>query len=385
MKRTLLTASMMSIILLSSCNKSLSITDRGISHETKFGGVYIDMTIEDFNNLGFSFGDSLEVTYSNGYTLSDLPYYNGYYVDSLSPLMVGYPGYPFIKTCFNNGPDMWEVGDLKEDDKVSITLKEKGKYLAIQEAMDIHYTDEQGDMPDEVFANFRKVETSALKDGILYRSASPVDNQHNRAPITDRLIKDKVNAIINLSDNDDEVKEHIAKEDFNSPYFLSVYEKNNVIALAMNTRFQSSLNEVEEEVPSLFTGFKDEAFSAKLIRGLEFMVSREGPYLVHCVEGKDRTGFVCMVLEALAGSSYQEMIDDYMITYDNYYGINLESDPSKYNIIKTKNIDLMLSTVIGDPSVDIKTADYERYTTDYLLEKGMSRDNIDSLKSILKK
>lgn len=45
----------------------------------------------------------------------------------------------------------------------------------------------------------------------------------------------------------------------------------------------------------------------------------------------------------------------------------------------------MLSTVIGDPSVDVKTADYERYTTDYLLEKGMSQDNIDSLKSLFKK
>ena len=35
------------------------------------------MTIDDFNNYGFKFGDSVDVKFSNGYELLDLPYYNG--------------------------------------------------------------------------------------------------------------------------------------------------------------------------------------------------------------------------------------------------------------------------------------------------------------------
>jgi len=61
-------------------------------HEPKFGGSYLDITIEEFNNLGFEYGDSVDVTFSNGYKLSDIPYYNGYYTKTNEPLVVAYPG-----------------------------------------------------------------------------------------------------------------------------------------------------------------------------------------------------------------------------------------------------------------------------------------------------
>lgn len=33
----------------------------------KFGGPYINITIDDFNALGFSYGDSVDISFSNGY------------------------------------------------------------------------------------------------------------------------------------------------------------------------------------------------------------------------------------------------------------------------------------------------------------------------------
>ena len=83
-----------------------ALTDCVIEHETEFGGVYILMTIDDFNAMGFAYGDSVDVTFSNGYTLTDLPYYNGYYTGTGVPLLVAYPGYPYIKACINNGDDL---------------------------------------------------------------------------------------------------------------------------------------------------------------------------------------------------------------------------------------------------------------------------------------
>ena len=40
-----------------------------IIHEEEFGGVYITRTIDEFNSLGFNYGDSVDVIFSNGYKL----------------------------------------------------------------------------------------------------------------------------------------------------------------------------------------------------------------------------------------------------------------------------------------------------------------------------
>ena len=363
-------------VLVACKNAAPQLNDRAVSHEEKFGGIYVEIAIDDFNALGFAFGDSLTVTFSNGYVLDDLPYYSGYYTDTGEPLLVGYPGYPYVRAGINNGDDLWNIAGLTTSDTATIKLKQRAKYLDVQQAMDIHYTDEQGEIPDIVFANFRAVNSvAALKENVLYRSASPVDNSHNRAHVVDGLISGKVNTIVNLSDDDAEIAAHIAKDDFDSPYFLSVYEGGGVIALSM------SMNYKEERVD----GSDKQIFSDKLVAGLRFMLDREGPYLVHCVEGKDRTGFVCMVVEALVGATYDEMVADYMITYDNYYGINLRDEPSKYSLIKQKNIDEILRTIIGEEDVAIETADYASRCEAYLISKGMTRQEVVALREKLAK
>lgn len=376
--------------VLFGCNKQKqnaspkALENCSIQYDEEFGGMYVKITIDDFNALGYAFGDSLLVKFSNGYTLDDLPYYNGYYVGIDEPLLVGYPGYPYIKLGLNNGPDLWEIAGVDENTTATITLKEKGKYLNVQEAMDIHYTDVQGDIPDEVFANFRNVQVGNLKEGVFFRGASPVDNQHNRAPIASGLLEDAgVNFDVDLSDNDDKMAAHVEKiraGQYDSQYFLSLYDADNVIWLAMNMNFKSGNYSDTDDMLLLL---QTEGFAQKLARGLEAMATHEGPYYVHCVEGKDRTGYFCMVIEALAGATYQEIVDDYMLTYDNYYGINLQSDPSKYAVIKEKNIDVFLSWLVSFDKTEpqnIKTADLEKCAEKYLKAIGMSEESIGLLK-----
>ncbi|MBR6260640.1 MAG: hypothetical protein IKR24_03890, partial [Erysipelotrichaceae bacterium] len=90
-----------------------SIADYPIEHEMEYGGVYIKIAIDDFNALGFSFGDSIDLTFDNGRKLEDIPYYNGYYVDAGEPLLIGYPGYEYIKATINYGQDLWDEFSLK--------------------------------------------------------------------------------------------------------------------------------------------------------------------------------------------------------------------------------------------------------------------------------
>jgi protein tyrosine/serine phosphatase len=347
----------------------LAAKDLGVIHEPEFGGVYITMTIDDFNALGFKYGDSVKVEFSNGYVMEDLPYYNGYYVDAGEPLLVAYPGYDYIKAALNYGDDLWDIAALSESDTATVTLVSHGTYLDVQEARDIHYFDEREKYDtDEIFANFRNVQAGDLKENVLYRSASPCDNQHNRAHYVDRLIEAAgVNCILNLSDNEGKIEGYIAAEDFDSPYFMSLYQAGKVLLLSMNMNYNS------------------DEFKQKLAAGLTQMAGMEGPYLVHCTEGKDRTGFVCILLEAFAGASYEEIVADYMLTYDNYYKITEASDPAKYSTIKEKNVDAMLKSILGDPAADLAAADLAAGAESYLLNAGMAEADVAALHGRLEK
>jgi hypothetical protein len=348
-------------------------------HETEFGGVYIKIPIDEFNKLGFEFGDSVDVEFSSGYKLEDIPYYNGYYVDPGQILLIGYPGYDYIKAAINYGEDLWDEAKLQismgnsptlfqqvkldEHSTASIRLREKGKYRDIQEARDISYTDLRKDYPSDVaFANFRNIVMGQIGKGKVYRSASPCDNQHKRAPYVDVLIKEAaVNYILDLADNDVKIEKYLQAEDFASEYFRTLYEEGRVYPLALSMNYMG------------------EDFAIKVADGFIAMSKAEGPYLIHCTEGKDRTGFVCMMLEALAKADYQQIADDYMLTYDNYYKINEVKDPARYRVILEKNLDAMIRYVVGDESVDFRNCDLSIYARAYLLKAGMEEEQIDTL------
>ena len=126
--------------------------------------------------------------------------------------------------------------------------------------------------------------------------------------------------------------------------------------------------------------FGSEEFRSKIADGLIGMSEKDGPYLIHCTEGKDRTGFVCMLIEALAGATYDEIVEDYMITYDNYYKITEETDPERYTVIIENVLDPMISAMTG-AGVDPKSADLASYAEDYLRAAGMNDGQIAALMS----
>ena len=340
------------------------LTGAAVLHEHEFGGICIDISIDGFNALGFEFGDSVDIAFSNGYVMTDIPYYNGYYTLVGDPLLVGYPGSEHIKAAINSGNDLWDVAGLEEGATADITLNEKGKYLNVQEARDLVYEDDRAAYDsDEEFANFRCVSLGQMKEDTFYRSASPCDNIHNRRDYVDALMEEAgVHYVVDLADDADKLSQDVSEPDFDCPYYMNLYENGLVIPLALNMNFSS------------------EEFKEKTLKGILAMSENEGPYLVHCTEGKDRTGFFCMLVEALAGASYQEIVDDYMITYDNYYGISESSDPEKYDILVQNLLDPMIESIVGDDSVDITTADLSSYAEDYLRACGMQEEQMEAFR-----
>lgn len=425
-KNMLFCAIMLSFVFLLSmftvgCDKNPTVESKielsacGLIHEPEFGGIYIKSTIDDFNALGFKYGDSVKITFSNGYEMTDIPYYNGYYTKTGEPLLIAYPGYDYIKAAINNGDDLWDVAGLIEteengllsqqkiedgwaianerglgtsvsernclwnssgvsnDTTATITLYERGKYLNIQDARDIHYLDDRTLYPsDEVFANFRSLKGGRLKDNFLYRSASPCDNQHGRASYVDDLMeRAEIKHIINLADSDAKIQGYMVKEDFNSDYFATLYNKDD-------------MDNDKVEPLALNMNFSSEYFKGQTILALKMIAAKDGPFLIHCTEGKDRTGFMCLLLEALAGATYYEIVEDYMMTYFNYYAITKAFDEQRYTTIVNSVLNPMIETIVGQNINLNSNTVIEEYATAYIKQNGAMTDGeVVALKSAI--
>ena len=361
-------------------NNGVKLENCSIHRDDEFGGAYIDISIADFNNLGFKFGDSLDLSFSNNIKYNDIGYYSGYYVPAGQELVVGYPGYDYIKFCINYGDDVYTMNKFDKDTKVTITINKAGKYLDVEETLSISYSDDINEYDSkEQFANFRMMKAGNLKEGILYRGASPIDNRRNRASTVDSLLKEN-NIKYDIDLADAYVLGGFAAFDQVPVDYTPSLQGNFVIG----EYFQTLLDANKAIFLGMGAAYKSEDFSNKLKTTLLAILNNDGPYYIHCLEGKDRTGYVCMVIEALLGASYEELIDDYFITYHNYYGI--EKGSNKYEVIKSLHIDEMIRYVFGfDENTNLLAANYHTKVNAYLLSIGLTQDQIDAIQVKLSK
>ena len=220
---------------------------------------------------------------------------------------------------------------------------------------------------DYIFANFREVTGGNLKENILYRGSSPADNIYNRASTCDLLLeKAGISLVLDLADDEEKFEKHMLSDDFDSPYLMSLYDSENVILVGLSARY------------------RNEDYAEELVEALNQMTEYEGPYYVHCTLGFDRTGFVCILLESIAGSSYDEIEKDYMLSYADFYNVTKESDPAKYEAIKEAKFEDIVFWLydIADES-EISGVDLEECAKDYLMDGGMSEEEYQKLKKTL--
>ncbi len=338
-----------------------------ISQDEKYDAVFLNISIEEFLDAGFKFGDSCDIVFSNGLSFEDIPFYNGYYVRTGQPLIVGYPGYKYIAvTCNNQG--LWNKSGLKDGDSAMVTVREEGKYIDIQETLSQTYSNDRSEYSDDIaFANFRALSGGTIKKDFIFRGASPVDDAKNRAIYANALLKEnEISFILDLADSVEDIEGYFYEEGFASEYAKNLYEAGQVATLDMSSNYGS------------------DAFKQKLAAGLSQMLNSKGKIYIHCLEGKDRTGFVCMLLEALAGASYDEMLSDYMKTYDNYYHVTMQDTPKKYNAIVDLYFNAFASYLHGTEDLDVlKTASYTEDAEKYLLDAGMTQQEIEELKKLI--
>ena len=331
----------------------------------KYGHAVLDITTADFADGGYEFGDIVCVRFDS--YEADMPFFDGYYSNPGTVMLRGMSPEENIAVCINYGDFSAETG-IAPGDIVEITMAEKAGMLALQELCSLKYGNDRADYSDDVtFANFRAVTIGRIGNGKLYRTASPINNQHGRASYANDLIASvDVATVLNLADSIEDIEAYCEAEDFDSEYYRDLYEAGNVMALDLTANF-----------------FSDK-FAHSIADGLSFLAHSAPPYCVHCLEGKDRAGFTVMLLAALMGAELEEIIDDYMLSFYNYYGIDQETEPERYEAVLNNNLLAMLYHVTGVKTYEeLAQADLESAATEYLLDAGMTGDDILTLKNNL--
>ena len=356
------------------------VTIGGLTNDiwmTKYGNVYTDCEAKNFVDvLGLTWGDLVTVKFLNQeLTLPVVPTYS--YVDSGKPAIIlgktengaptGYVSLAInmgnfaqtygiaIKGTDENGNWYWTACDgVQFPIQVAFQLAEKAGYMAEYLLHDLNRTNNREDyahLTDAAFANARNVLTGGMGEGRLFRSSSPINPELGRNTYADAAIKAAgVTVIMNLADS--------AEDAAGYPGFAeSYYAGQKVIYLNLGVDFAA------------------EDFKTGLAEGLRFFAENEGVYLVHCTEGKDRAGFVTALLECLMGATYEEVVADYMVTYSNYYGVELGTE--KYDAIANSNIIKSLQNAFGVQ--DLKRADLAAEAKEYVASLGLTDAEIASL------
>ena len=362
--------------------KSSSSTDELVSVSTTivedtleifaFGGVKLDVVADSFLTK-FDYGDVVTVMIA-GYDTLDVPVVAGYgYVFPGEFFLYVSEGLNYIKLEARYGQMAEIVGlgrDLKFPIDVVVQMKEKGGYVDHLEnlkSLSFAYSPESyPDLSIEEFANFRMVRTTGMGESVLYRSSSPIDPAIYRNAIADSLAAlAGVKTFLNLADDKRYAEEY-------NGFAESYYATQNVVYLTVDPTFANTL------------------FKEGLVKGLRYMIEHDGPYLVHCTYGMDRTGFTIAVLEALMGATADEIKADYATTHKNFYNVV----DGKHVALTAKQVELLQAIIVRLMQNSFKTAgvdisDFEHAglsaaTEKYLLALGMEKSEIEALKSRLK-
>ena len=334
-----------------------------ITSYNDFGAAFLDITEADMTQAGFTLGDVISITVED--TTIVMPYYDGFYNRNGEYVCVAYPTSPTIRFTANNIGLPPKLLGL-EGHSVTIRMQEKGGSLDVQLAMSMTYSNNRNDytnISDAAFANARAVSAGNIANGVLHRSSSPFCNDNNRAFYVSQYLEDVgVKSVLDLNDTEEDMLGYVDMP----PYSRTLWEGGNVILCPLKTD------------PTA------DDYNEQLIAALKVLPSHPAPYVVHCMEGKDRTGYVCALLEGLCGATYDEIVADYLITYDNYYGITPASDPDVCNALVSLRLNtcLMYYAGVDDESL-LPAVDYAKAFSNYLLTHGMSPEQLNALIQIL--
>ncbi len=357
--------------------------EAGIYEIKKSGNIVLSIGAESMKKLGYEPADIISVKI--GDAVMEMPIGTSYTdVDSGKPIccfrtnssgievvslainagsLASVMGIAELRTIDADPGYEWVYADgLDADATVYISMAQKQGYAdeyAMHQVSGVRTNNREdyANLSDEEYANFRAVETSGMGKDTLFRSSSPINPALNRNREADEaLLRSLIQTVMNMSDSEEKMKKY-------ADYALTNYSECQIIALDLGMDFTA------------------EDFGQTLAEGFRFLASHDGPYLIHCLEGKDRTGFTAAVLECLMGASAEEVVQDYMLTFYNFYGV--EPGTQQYEEIEKGNLEVSLTKAFGIPSIWDDGVDLSACADTWLGSIGMRPEEISALKEKL--
>ena len=298
--------------------------------QTENGSVQLEANVSDFKAKNMEYGDSLNFKFSTAYVAEEVAFLNGPFMNAGMHIAIAQDENSPIVFQFQGTSGLWDKAALNENSTFHVSLTTKAKYKDLHNAFNMPLT---GDLK-----NVRSLRGGNLRLLDLFRGTNPTITSDVNDTMYYYFPKMGISNKMNLDDNKYGVTNvDIKSKDSNS----MIIEK--LFAITANT-------------------------------------SRTFIY----AQNDDCTAYFCAIVEALAGASYEEIVNDYMETYKNYYGITLEDFPAEYNAIKTYHIDWFLHKFTKTPtSNDMKSTDFTYDGEMYLRSNGVSDKDINLIKERL--
>lgn len=348
----------------------ITTTIQSIDNIDKYGNTTFELTSTNLFTAGFTYGDIVNIKLAKqNLTLPVVPHYHYVQTGEMALIAPRESSRP-IKAAVFYGSFAKEAKIAELDDltatwvqtpqitfpiDVQITMAQQGGYLSSLQVAELHRSTNRNDyatLSDKQYANFRAITSPLIATGAIYRSSSPIDPILGRSEIADNLAQQiGIRTIWNMA-NTKEAAQKLPGYDH------SHYATCNVIYTVLGVDFTSEL-------------FKES--TAKAIR---YLIEHNPPYLLHCTEGKDRTGFVAALLQALTGADAKTIANDYAESFRHYYEITKDSTRDK---AISENILTSLKNVLQISDL----TNLEKAATDYLLSTGLTEEELKLLKQKL--
>jgi hypothetical protein len=336
-----------------------------------YEGCWLDLTKSQMYELNVPYGTDLYVELE-GKTLKALYCMDYAGVPTFSLFLSYVTDDEMFDLAIFNG-ELTDFIDVSVGDPVKISVAGPNKYYSdLTGYIDGISVDREDYDSDEAFANFRELDGGFISDDTFYRSCTPWYGT-DRGEIADDFYESaEVDWLICL--NTDEELLEIYVEIMPDLYSSELFRQGKVHARQLTPAVQSNSDEVLWFIDSI--------------------LDTDGKVGIFCTYGKDRTGIYCFMLQALAGVSFEDAKDEFMLSMLNYYGVEKGTPEydALYDLYLFRLLYLIQHTDMIDNYlyVDWDNAELDDFVledlvTGYLIDVvGVSQEKIDALKERLK-
>lgn len=318
----------------------------------EFGDVILEA-----KDIDLSYGDSLTVSFSGGHIEEAIAFYPDFFGNKGDTILCDY----YDHLCIGGiNCEFNKTAHINHGEEVTITLDERGKYLDLFNAFNIGSGEDRWPgQTEEQFINARSLSGGTMKEGIVYRSTSPFYRE-KKAGVAKYLEEHNIRFILDFADSPEDIKTY---EDL-PEYTQEIVDSGNI-------------------VPAKYgIDYTDHNTKDTIGMAIKNLLDHEGPYLIQCNLGRDRTGIVSSLLEALCGATYDEIVSDYMLSYYNLYQADMDPSSLQYSVFRQKLNDV-LTEMYGLEAKELPEADLELCARAYLKTCGLSDEELDALRNRL--